>query len=68
MENLSLYTRINLLPANLKEEVQDFVEFLKAKADKQKKVKAPREFGLLKGKVSLSNDFDAPMDDFKEYM
>ena len=25
-------------------------------------------FGRLKGKIKLSPDFDAPLDDFKEYM
>lgn len=39
MDNLSLYTQINSLPSNLKQEVSDFVEFLKTKTDKQKKIK-----------------------------
>ncbi|QEK53342.1 DUF2281 domain-containing protein [Pedobacter aquae] len=26
------------------------------------------KFGELKGKIKISNDFDAPIDDFKEYM
>lgn len=68
MENLSLYTQINSLPENLKEEVRDFVEFLKTKADKQKGKKGMRQFGQLKGKILLSKDFDAPLDDFKEHM
>ena len=25
-------------------------------------------FGCLRGKISLSHDFDAPLEDFKEYM
>lgn len=68
MDNLSLYTQINSLPSNLKKEVRDFVEFLKSKTDKQKKIKKNRDFGLLKGKITMSVDFDAPLDDFKEYM
>lgn len=68
MENLSLYTKINSLPENLKEEVRDFVEFLKTKADKQKGEKGMRQFGQLKGKIFLSQDFDAPINDFNEYM
>ena len=32
--------------------------------------KMPREdmFGSMKGKMWMSDDFDAPLDDFKEYM
>ncbi|WP_255327397.1 DUF2281 domain-containing protein [Pedobacter sp. V48] len=26
------------------------------------------KFGSLKGKITLSDDFDAPLEDFKEYM
>ncbi|MFN8283511.1 MAG: DUF2281 domain-containing protein [Chitinophagales bacterium] len=25
-------------------------------------------FGILKGKIQLSNDFDEPLDEFKDYM
>lgn len=32
------------------------------------KVKRRSGRGLLKGKVRMSDDFDAPLDDFKEYM
>jgi antitoxin (DNA-binding transcriptional repressor) of toxin-antitoxin stability system len=28
----------------------------------------PRQWGLLKGKVWMSEDFNEPLDDFKEYM
>ncbi len=68
MDNLSLYTQINTLPSNLKKEVRDFVEFLKSKTDKQKIIKKNRDFGILKGKITMSADFDAPLEDFKEYM
>ncbi|UCS91971.1 DUF2281 domain-containing protein [Echinicola marina] len=68
MDNLSLYTQINNLPANLKEQVRDFVEFLKMKSDKQKRPIKKREFGILKGKVTISKDFDAPIADFNDYM
>ncbi len=68
MDNLSLYTQINNLPSNLKEEVRDFVEFLKMKSEKQKQSTKKRQFGILKGKVTISKDFDAPITDFKDYM
>ncbi len=36
MTDLQLYTELSTLPADLKKEVQDFIEFLKTKAKKQK--------------------------------
>ena len=68
MNNLSLYTQINALPQHLKDEVMDFVEFLKSKAEKSKKKNKERNFGCLKGKIKMADDFDAPLDEFKEYM
>lgn len=67
MDNVSLYNKINSLPENLKKEVQDFVEFLQTKTKKDSR-KKPRAFGSLKGKIKISEDFDAPIDDFKDYM
>ena len=28
----------------------------------------PRVFGQMKGKIQIADDFDAPLDDFKEYI
>ena len=30
--------------------------------------KKPRQFGSAKGLIHMSNDFDAPLDDFADYM
>jgi len=67
MNNSTLYHKINSLPENLKEEVQDFVDFLLAKSEKDIG-KKPRIFGCMKGKIKMADDFDAPLEDFKEYM
>jgi len=67
MDNLSLYNKINSLPDNLKKEVQDFVDFLQNKTVKDSE-KKPRVFGSLKGKIKMTEDFDAPIEDFKDYM
>lgn len=67
MDNISLYNKINSLPDNLKKEVQDFVEFLQTKAEKDLEKKS-RTFGSLKGKIKMTEDFDAPLEDFKDYM
>ncbi|WP_299569173.1 DUF2281 domain-containing protein [uncultured Pedobacter sp.] len=57
---------IESLPAHLRQEVADFVAFLKTKTAKKTKLKA-REFGYAKGKIRLSDDFDEPLDVFSEY-
>jgi hypothetical protein len=67
MTNTSLNIEINSLPKALREEVADFVAFLKAKTKSKKQLKQ-REFGFAKGKIKLSKDFDEPLDIFKEYI
>jgi hypothetical protein len=61
-----LYTKISSLPPTLVEEVNDFVDFLKSK-QKEKGQITEREFGCGKGLLIMHDDFDAPLDDFKEY-
>lgn len=74
MTSLSLYTKLETLPSDLKEEAKNFIEKLIDKSkDKEKhsgqKVKLQkREFGALKGKIHLSADFDEPLEEFKDYM
>ena len=60
-------TEIKALPPELRQEVEDFVAFLRAK---KKNVTGftEREFGYAKGKVRLADDFDAPLNVFNEYM
>lgn len=66
MNDLELYSKLMSLPDELKKEADDFVEFLKTKmADK--KITESRTPGLAKGLIKMSDDFDEPLDDFKEY-
>lgn len=67
MTNTSLKIEINSLPKTLRDEVADFVEFLKKKSKTKSKLKT-REFGYAKGKIKLSKDFDEPLNEFKAYM
>jgi hypothetical protein len=67
MTNTTLKFEINSLPKALRDEVADFVKFLKNKSKEKSKLKS-REFGYAKGKIKMSKDFDEPTDDFKEYM
>ncbi len=67
MKQIELYTKINDLPSELKVEVNDFIDSLLSKRKNELKKKQPK-FGCAKGQIYLSPDFDAPLDDFKEYM
>lgn len=67
MTDFQLIKEINSLPEDLKKEVNDFVEFLKQKTTTKKKPKQ-RKFGYAKGFFKMRRDFNAPLDDFKEYM
>lgn len=67
MSDLELYNEINGLPSALKKEVFDFVAFLKSKSKSENKI-TERKFGYSKGFFKMSDDFDEPLDDFKEYM
>ena len=67
MDNIALYNKINSLPEELKKEVADFVKSLQGTTEKNPK-KKPRTFGSLKGKIQMSEDFDTPLEDFKDYM
>lgn len=67
MTNTSLKMEINSLPKAFRDEVSDFVEFLKKKNRTKSKLKK-REFGCLKGKIKLSKNFDKPLEEFKNYI
>lgn len=66
MDNTHLFSQILSLPADLKKEVSDFVEFLTQKS-KNNKQPTKRTFGYAKGFFKMDKDFDQPLDDFKDY-
>lgn len=68
MTPTQLSAEIATLPANLQEEVRDFVAFLKTKVQKEQPPLKKRQFGAGKGFFVMSDDFDEPLEDFKEYM
>jgi hypothetical protein len=62
-----MYEKIHQLPPKIQQELSDYIEFLlqKYQVDTSKKP----FFGCMKGTVTwMSDDFNAPLDDFKEYM
>ena len=63
-----LLQEFNKLPASLQQEVLDFVGYLSSKY-KTKRTTTKRKAGSMKGLVSyMADDFNAPLEDFKDYM
>lgn len=68
-----LLSKLEALPESLQTEVLHYVEFLSeryAKAEVNDLVSKKKRGGLgsLKGKIWMADDFDAPLEDLKEYM
>jgi len=64
-----ILSQLYQLPEHLKVEVLHYIAFLiKEHAVHLEKKPKKRTFGSAKGKYQLAPDFDAPLDDFKEYM
>jgi Protein of unknown function (DUF2281) len=58
------------LPEPLQVEALHYVEYLTSRRfDTASQIKAPKRngFGILKGKVTIANDFDAPLEEFADY-
>ena len=56
MSSLSLYTKLEALPTNLKQGVSDFIDFLVEKSATKKEKIVPK-FGCAKGKIRMSAGF-----------
>jgi len=58
------------IPEEYLEEVSTFLDFLsyRIKNSQTQRKSAKRIPGIMKGDIYMSDDFDAPLDDFKEYM
>ena len=65
MTTSMLITKISSLPPFLLKEVNDFVDFLKTKHEKD--YIKERKFGCAKGLIIMHDDFDVSIEDFKEY-
>ena len=67
MTDIQLFTKLSGLPSDLKKEVSNFIDFLKFKIKQDKKT-TKRIPGLAKGLIRMSEKFDDPLNDFKDYM
>ena len=70
MNNELMVSMLNNLPEELKQEASDFIEYLSVKYKKkiQKQSRKVPTFGSCKGLFIIPDDFDEPLEDFKEYM
>jgi Protein of unknown function (DUF2281) len=62
---------LNQLPENLQQEVLHYIEFLCDRYSKTTITTPPTKRGALgawKGKIKIADDFDAPLEDFQDYM
>ncbi len=67
MNSLTIYTKINSLPDSIRLEILDFIDYLIEKHKTKNNTKHPKA-GCMKGVFKMKNDFDKPLEDFKEYM
>ena len=70
MTRVDFCHKVSFLAPDLQQEVADFVSFLLSKQPKAPKstLKKKRMFGCEKGSYYMAPDFDAPLEDFKDYM
>ncbi len=62
-----LQNKINSLSPLMIRELNEYVDSLLKKNDDKSEIK-DREFGCCKGMFVISDGFDEPLDDFKDYM
>jgi hypothetical protein len=66
----SLMEKISMIPKEKEKEVEEFLDNILGQI-KTQEVKATGKrggFGALKGMFIMSDDFDEPLEDFKDYM
>lgn len=61
-----VYQHLKQLPESVAAEVFDFVQFLEHK-QATVSIQEPRKPGSAKGLIWVADDFDAPLDDFKDH-
>lgn len=68
MTDQLILLQLKEMPDNLKQQVVDFIGYLLSKHSTKKSEKNKPTFGSGKGKYKMAADFDAPLEDFKDYM
>ena len=70
MSDSDIFKKLVTLPDDMKKEVDQFIDYLRSKTivGKDTKSRIKREAGLAKGLIQMRDDFDEPLEDFKQYM
>jgi hypothetical protein len=71
MVQAAILEKLEQLPEALQTEVLHYIEFLAEKYAKDTSTQKPpkkRKAGALKGKIWMAEDFDAPLEDLKDYV
>ncbi|HRD52763.1 MAG TPA: DUF2281 domain-containing protein [Flavobacteriales bacterium] len=68
MSSADLFIKIESLPSGLRKEVEAFIDGLLKRKRTEEPKRKPIPFGKFKGKIRIADDFDAPLDDMKDYM
>ena len=69
MQEQFILLQLHTLPENLKAEVLRFILFLKSESENHVGTKKKqRVFGHSKERYKMVDDFDAPLDDFEDYL
>lgn len=63
-----IYVELQQLSEKSQIEVLNYIQFLIQQTRKSSSESKKRVFGSAQGKYQLSDDFDAPLDDFKDYV
>ncbi|MEO0471018.1 MAG: DUF2281 domain-containing protein [Bacteroidota bacterium] len=65
MSDQAILRKMNTLPDVLKQQIVDFIDFISQKYQAKQEKTVP-EYGSLKGTFLMSDDFDEPLDMFKD--
>ena len=67
MTDIQLYTKLSRLPSNLKQEVSNYIDFMKFKSVKNSMKLKKRILGQAKGLIPMKENFEDPIEGFNEY-
>jgi hypothetical protein len=65
VSEIKTYPLFCALAEGFRKKISDLIQPLRSGKRKKKPL---RKFGILKGQIHMSEDFDAPLEEFKEYM
>ena len=70
--DIEIFQTVVKMPESLKKEIVDYAQYLLEKHAKsgssQEKLEELHGYGSWVGQIFMSDDFDQPLDDLKEYM